>query len=82
MIFIHLDSIEIATNLVKICEQYKDCDIDVVHGRHIVDGRSLLGVMAFSGKVVNIVPITDDNVLLTFITKDLKEIGAWTVDTN
>lgn len=77
MIFIHLNSIETATSLVKICEQYNECDIDITHGRHTVDGRSLLGVMAFSGKIVNIVPVTDDNVLITFITRDLKEIGAW-----
>lgn len=77
MIFIHLDSLNTANNLVKVCEQYKECDIDVVHGRHTVDGRSLLGVMAFSGKIVNIVPITDNNLLINFIIRDLKEIGAW-----
>ena len=82
MIFIHLDSIETATNLVKVCEQYKECDIDVVHGRHTVDARSLLGVMAFSGKIVNIVPITDNNLLINFIIRDLKEIGAWVAETN
>jgi hypothetical protein len=82
MIFIHLDSIETATKLVKVCEQYNECDIDVVYGRHTVDGRSLLGVMSFSGKIVNIVPVTDNSLFITYLTRDLKEIGAWVAETN
>ena len=44
MVFVTLDSLEVVNALVKVCEKYKDIDTDVLHGRYIVNGRSVLGV--------------------------------------
>lgn len=76
MIFIHLDSLEIANKLVAICDQHRDYNIDIHHGRYTVDGRSLLGVCSLLGKIVKIEPVTTNENIST-LANDLKEIGAW-----
>lgn len=80
MIFIHIDSLETVNHLVKICDKYNQHDIDVVYGRHVVDARSYLGVCSLLGKIVKIMPITDDQLFINFIARELKEIGAWVED--
>ncbi len=80
MIFINLDSLDTANSLVKVCDEYQDQYIDVVHGRYIVDGKSLLGICSLMGKIVKIVPIINNEKLLENITEDLKNIGAWVED--
>lgn len=77
MIFLSLDSLDKVSKLTKVCESY-EVDFDVLYGRYTIDGKSVLGVSSLIGHIVKIVPNTDDILLLEYITKDLKEIGAWT----
>jgi hypothetical protein len=79
MIYIKLDTLEVANKLVKICEQYKThVDIDVILGKYVVDGCSFLGVISLLDNIVKIVPNTNDSLLLGYFTRDIQEIGAWT----
>lgn len=77
MVFLTLDSLSKVNELVKVCEKYKDIDTDIVYGRYIVDGRSVLGVSSLLGNIVRICPNTDVPELMGDIVKDLEEIGAW-----
>lgn len=62
MIPFDLDSIEKAKKLVNICERYKDdFDIDVIYGRQVIDGTSILGVISLVGHVVSINTSFDNN---------------------
>ena len=77
MILINLDSLDKVTQLTRVCEKY-DIDFDITYGRYIINGKSVLGVSSLIGNIVKIVPDTNDNLMLGYIIKDLKEIGAWT----
>lgn len=77
MVFINLDTIEKAIKLTGVCEKYKSIDIDILYGRYIIDGRSILGVSSLLGNIIKIYPNTDDNEMIDSITKDLEKIGAW-----
>lgn len=80
MIFIKLDTLDTASNLTRVCEKYKgDMSIDVLYGRYIVDGRSILGVTSLLGNIVRIDPITCDHELIEDFTKEVKKIGAWII---
>lgn len=43
-----------AKKLVSICEKYEDADIDVLYGRQIIDGKSILGVISLMGRMVSL----------------------------
>lgn len=43
-----------AKKLVSICEKYEDAEIDVIYGRQIIDGKSILGVMSLMGRMVSL----------------------------
>ena len=77
MVFVTLDSLDVVNALVKVCEKYKDIDTDVLHGRYIVNGRSVLGVSSLLGNIVKVCPNTTDETIMNSIIKDLEEIGAW-----
>ena len=76
MIFLNLDGLNKVEQLVKVCDKY-EIDVDVVYGRYTLNGKSVLGVSSLMGNIVKIVPATEDKLLLGYIVKDLKEIGAW-----
>ena len=58
MLNYNLDSVQSAEKLIRLCEKYHDdMDIDIIHGRTVVDGCSLLGVTSLIGKFVSINPI-------------------------
>lgn len=77
MIFITLDSLDKVNALTKVCEKYNDIDTDVMHGRYIVNGCSVLGVSSLLGNIVKICPNTTDEETMNSIINDLEEIGAW-----
>lgn len=77
MVFITLDSLDKVNALTKVCEKYNDIDTDVMHGRYIVNGCSVLGVSSLLGNIVKVCPNTTDGTLMNSIIKDLEEIGAW-----
>lgn len=81
MFFIKLDTLEQVNAFVNICTKYKDqTDVDVLYGRYILDGCSVLGVSSLIGKIVKIKPSSDDNVLLTYFYRDLEEIGGYKIE--
>ena len=43
-----------AKKLVSVCEKYEEAEIDVLYGRQIIDGKSILGVMSLMGRMVSI----------------------------
>lgn len=77
MVFLNLDSLDKVTKLVKVCEKYDSVDFDVIHGRYVINGKSVLGVSSLIGNIVKIETNTTDSLLITYIIKELEEIGAW-----
>ena len=81
MIFINLDKMETANNLVKICERYSDyMEVDVHYERYVVNGVSILAIASLFGNIVRIVPRTEDALLKGYFVRDITEIGAWVKD--
>ena len=56
---IKLDTLENASDLVNLCKSF-DEDVNIEHGRYIVDGKSLLGVISFMGNLVEVNIVTDN----------------------
>lgn len=54
MVSYFIQDIESAKKLVSICEKYEDADVDVIYGRQIIDGKSILGVMSLMGRMVSL----------------------------
>ena len=81
MILINLDTLETSNKLVKVCDKYsKHMDIDVLYDRYILNGTSILAVTSLLGNTVEIKPVTNDDLLLTYFTRDIQEINAWIED--
>ena len=76
MVLYNLDTLEKVNKLTKVCDRY-EIDIDVLCGRYIINGRSVLGVSSLIGNIVKIQPVTDDKLLKAYVIRDLKEIGAY-----
>lgn len=75
MLSFNIDSGEAAEKLVRLCEKYHDrMDIDVIHGRYIIDGCSLLGVHSLIGHMVSVDPQTDNKNLVERFGEDLEKI--------
>lgn len=75
MLNYNLDSVQAANKLVQLCEKYhEDMDIDIVHGRYIIDGCSMLGVHSLIGHIVSIEPQTDDENLKSEFGEELEKI--------
>lgn len=80
MIFLKLDTLETANELSKICERYKeDMDVDIIYGRQVIDGRSVLGVVSLLGNIIKIAPITKDEKLMSIFFDEIKGIGAYKI---
>ena len=77
---IKLEDLDIVSKLTKICEKYHDeMFVDILNGRYVVNGASILGVTSLLGNIVTIDPNTDDTELINTFYNDIKEIGAWEV---
>ena len=75
MFCIKLNTIDVVTNLVRICDRYKEkMYIDVLCGRYTVDGASYLGVMSLMGNVVEVKPISDNTELVNRLFEELELI--------
>lgn len=58
-LFIDLDDLRTVNELCKICDKYRNhFETDIVCGRYIVDGCSVLGVASMLGRKVMIRPLT------------------------
>ena len=61
MLNFNLNSRSAAEKLIRLCEFYKDVmSVDVVCGRQILDGCSMLGVVSLIGNFVTVIPNSDD----------------------
>lgn len=75
MLSFNIDSGESATKLIHLCEKYHDrMEVDVIYGRYIIDGCSMLGVHSLSGHVVSLMPQTKDKELIKEFSDDLEKI--------
>ena len=75
---IRLNNSADATTVASIANKFKDCDIDGKFGRHIIDHKSILGVLSFElPKTIEVV-IQSDN---TKLIEDLEhQLGFWKVE--
>lgn len=77
MLNYNLDSVQSAERLIRLCEKYRDdigLDIDIIHGRQTVDGRSLLGVTSLIGKFVSVVPVGRNEYAIQRFSEELERI--------
>ena len=77
-IFISLEKFETISEFCKICDKY-DFDINVEYGRYVIDAKSILGVTSLAGKIVRVVPITDDQNEITMFYWEIEKVGAYFV---
>lgn len=54
MVSYFIKDVDSAKKLVSVCEKYEEAEIDVIYGRQIIDGKSILGVMSLMGKMVSL----------------------------
>ena len=74
-ILIKLD-LDRVNRLSAICAE-TECDINVMCGRQCVDGKSVMGVAQFVGRVVSLIPITDDAYVYETFYRKVAEIGGF-----
>lgn len=75
MLNFNIDSCEAATKLIRLCEKYHgDMEIDVIHGRYIIDGCSTLGVHSLIGHTVAIEPQSNNKNLIEQFGRELEAI--------
>lgn len=80
MIFLKLDSLETANGLSKVCDKYKeDMDVNIIYGRQIIDGRSVLGVVSLLGNIVKVEPITYCKNTIDEFYSEIEKIGAYKI---
>lgn len=74
MLSFNIDSMKSAKKLIHLCEKYHDrMEVDVIHGRYIIDGCSMLGVHSLLGHTVTLEPQTDDKKLVEQFGKELEK---------
>lgn len=72
---IHIGTPEFADKLCEICTPYtKEFDIDIVHGRCVLDASSILGIVSMLGKDVDIVPHTHDKTTIIELFEKINTI--------
>ena len=73
MLSFNIDSMKSAKKLIHLCEKYHDrMEVDVIHGRYIIDGCSMLGVHSLLGHTVTLEPQTDDKKLVEQFGKEME----------
>lgn len=75
MLNYNIDSVQSAEKLIRLCEKYHDdMDIDIMHGRTVVVGCSLLGVTSLIGRFVTVVPNATDKEMIHRFEEELERI--------
>lgn len=75
MLNYNIDSVQSAEKLIRLCEKYHDdMDIDIMHGRTVVDGCSLLGVTSLIGHFVTVKPNGKDENAVQMFAEELERI--------
>lgn len=74
---IKLNSVNNAALFVKKCGNFEE-DIDYIHGRYVIDAKSIMGIMSTDlGEIAKIKIHTDDKEV---IEKFKEEISLWMED--
>ena len=79
---VKLGSMDNAVLFVKICNKYKDVNIDysAVGSRYIVDAKSIMGVLSTSiNRKAEVCIYTDDDKIIEKFKRDIKD---WIVEGN
>ena len=71
-----LNTLKNANEFVETCEHYKD-DINYLHGRFVIDAKSIMGVLSCDISEVAVVEIITDDA--NTIKKFKKSIEKWIV---
>ncbi|WP_270386986.1 HPr family phosphocarrier protein [Blautia hansenii] len=74
---IKLNSVNNAALFVKQCGEFEE-DIDYIHGRYVIDAKSIMGIMSTDLGESAKVEIHTDNIEI--ITKFKEEISLWMED--
>lgn len=69
-------TLENVNKFCSICDGV-DFDVNVMCGRVCVDGRSVLGVTQMCGRVVDVVPVTQDHYEIESFYRSIQELGAY-----
>lgn len=77
---IQLNTIEFVKTFVDICGKYNDCNIDVIQGRYIIDGKSILGI--FSLDLIEPVNVVIDSKNENSRISFYNEIQKWEVNSS
>lgn len=74
---IRLNTISDVKDFVEICSKYYDGEIDVIQGRHILDGKSILGIFSLNllEPVKVIIDSENDNLKVAFYN----DIRKWRI---
>ena len=69
---ITVNSIPRVKSLVETCSKYVE-DIDVISGRHIVDAKSIMGILSLDlTKPLHIRIITDSETVIDLLMEDME----------
>lgn len=68
-----LGTFDDAERLVTYCRKY-DEEIDITHGKYLISGKSVLGVMSLVGNIVGISIATNDHELKHQFINGIKEL--------
>ena len=74
MIAFKIETLTDAQNLVNICDKYP-FNIDVIHGVQTINAKSILGVSSLLGNYVSVIPVTNDEEMLSKIESEIKPIS-------
>ena len=78
LLFIILEKPEDVNKFCNICTKYKDkMYVDVKYGRYTLDGCSVLAISSLIGKPIRVYPSSNDNLLLTYFTKEIEDMGGF-----
>lgn len=74
LIAFKIETLTDAQNLVNVCDKYP-FNIDVIYRQQTVDAKSILGVSSLLGNYVSVIPVTDDEEMLTKLESEIKPIS-------
>lgn len=67
--------LEIINDFCAICDR-APFRVDVIAGRYTVDGSSIMGMMSFCERTVDVVPVTDDIEAIENFFHEIEPLGA------
>lgn len=74
LIAFKIETLADAQNLVNVCDKYP-FNIDVIYRQQTVDAKSILGVSSLLGNYVSVIPVTDDEEMLSKLESEIKPIS-------